>query len=195
VAGAGIGEDPDVPVGAGEQAELFPDADVRPIPEDLGYRGTVVCSVVGITYRQLDYWARTELVVPSIRPATGSGSQRLYSFRDVLLLRIVKRLLDTGVSLPNVRAAIAHLADRGVSDLSQLTLFSDGASIYECRSDDEIIDLVRGGQAVFGIFVGQVCQEVEGSLLALPGQSAEGKDIVPDGVVDELAKRRTRKTG
>lgn len=195
MAGAGIGEDPDVPVGAGEQAELFPDADVRPIPEDLGYRGTVVCSVVGITYRQLDYWARTELVVPSIRPATGSGSQRLYSFRDVLLLRIVKRLLDTGVSLPNVRAAIAHLADRGVSDLSQLTLFSDGASIYECRSDDEIIDLVRGGQAVFGIFVGQVCQEVEGSLLALPGQSAEGKDIVPDGVVDELAKRRTRKTG
>lgn len=195
MAGAGIGENHGAPVGAGEQAELFPDADVRPIPEDLGYRGTVVCSVVGITYRQLDYWARTELVVPSIRPATGSGSQRLYSFRDVLLLRIVKRLLDTGVSLPNVRAAIAHLADRGVSDLSQLTLFSDGASIYECRSDDEIIDLVRGGQAVFGIFVGQVCQEVEGSLLALPGQSPEGKDIVPTGVVDELAKRRTRKTG
>jgi DNA-binding transcriptional MerR regulator len=151
--------------------------------------------VVGITYRQLDYWARTELVVPSIRPATGSGSQRLYAFRDVLLLRIVKRLLDTGVSLPNVRAAIAHLADRGVSDLSQLTLFSDGASIYECRSDDEIIDLVRGGQAVFGIFVGQVCQEVEGSLLSLPGLSAEGKDVVPPGVVDELARRRTRRTG
>lgn len=178
-----------------QQEELFPDSEVRSVSEDLGYRGTVACTATGISYRQLDYWARTDLVRPSIRPAAGSGSQRLYSFRDILILRIVKRLLDTGVSLQNVRAAINHLADRGVTDLSQITLMSDGASIYECRNNDEVIDLLRGGQAVFGIFVGQVYHEVEGSLSELPAIAPDGEALNPTGVVDELASRRNRQTG
>ena len=188
----------DVPrdgVAAGEQEALFPEQDVLPIAEDIGYRGPVVCKAVGITYRQLDYWARTDLVVPSIRPAAGSGTQRLYSFRDILFLRIVKRLLDTGVGLSNVRAAILHLSDRGVTDLAQITLMSDGASIYECRSNDEVIDLLRGGQGVFGIAVGQVFHEVEGSLSELPGITPEGQSVTPEGMVDELAHRRARKIG
>ncbi len=175
------------------QGMLFSD-DMTVIPEDAGFRGPVACKVVGITYRQLDYWARTGLVEPSIRGATGSGTQRLYSFGDVLVLKVVKRLLDTGVSLQQIRVAVESLRARGVKDLHQVTLMSDGATVYECTSNDEVIDLLQGGQGVFGIAVGRVWREVEGELSALP---AERLGTGPEtGVVDELsARRRARKTG
>ena len=133
------------------QAGLFPDDSV---PDELvGYRGPSACQIAGITYRQLDYWARTSLVVPSIRGAAGSGSQRLYSFKDILVLKIVKRLLDTGISLHNIRVAVDHLRQRGVRDLANITLFSDGTTVYECTSAEEVVDLLQGGQGVFGIAV------------------------------------------
>src|SRR5699024_8765727 len=84
------------------------------IDKSTGFRGPVACRAAGITYRQLDYWARTGLVEPTVRPATGSGTQRLYSFRDVLVLKVVKRLLDSGVSLQQIRTAVEHLRERGV---------------------------------------------------------------------------------
>ncbi len=117
-----------------------------PVGETVGYRGPTACAAAGITYRQLDYWARTGLVEPSVRPAYGSGTQRLYSFRDVVVLKIVKRLLDTGVSLQNIRTAVQHLASRELPDLAQMTLMSDGATVYECTSPDEVVDLLQGGQ-------------------------------------------------
>nr|WP_308212672.1 MerR family transcriptional regulator [Nocardia zapadnayensis] len=173
------------------QGLLFDD-DLPVLDEEAGYRGPTVCRVVDITYRQLDYWARTDLVVPSIRTATGSGSQRLYSFRDILVLKIVKRLLDTGVSLNQIRVAVGHLRERGVDDLSQITLMSDGSSVFECTSADQVIDLVQGGQGVFGIAVGRVWREVEGTLCELPSERPE--DEVE--IVDELAARRAaRKSG
>ena len=136
--------------------------------DEVGYRGPIACNAAGITYRQLDYWARTGLLQPSIRAARGSGSQRLYSFRDILVLKVVKKLLDAGVSLQQVRVAVASLQNRGVDDLASITLMSDGASVYECTSTDEVIDLLQGGQGVFGIAVGRVWREVEGSLAELP---------------------------
>ena len=155
---------------------------------EIGYRGATACSAAGISYRQLDYWARTGLVEPSIRTASGSGTQRLYGFRDILVLKIVKRLLDAGVSLQNIRTAVDHLRSRGVTELERITLMSDGASIYECASPDEIIDLLQGGQGVFGIAVGKVWHEVEGSLSVLQGE-VNGH---PTGVEnnDELSLRR-----
>ena len=128
------------------QGTLFddlPEAE-RPgaVPQDVGYRGPTACNVAGITYRQLDYWARTGLVEPTVREALGSGTSRLYSFRDILVLRVVKGLLDAGVSLPNIRTAIATLRERGVADLAEITLMSDGTTVYECTSTDEILDLV-----------------------------------------------------
>ena len=162
---------------------------------DVGYRGPIACSAAGITYRQLDYWARTGLIQPSIRTAQGSGSQRLYSFRDILVLKVIKRLLDTGVSLQNIRAAVEHLRDRGVDDLAEITLMSDGASVYECTSEQEVIDLVCGGQGVFGIAVGRVWREIEGSLAELPGERTDGRSVVPEGYSDELAERRALRTG
>nr|WP_205208058.1 MerR family transcriptional regulator [Arthrobacter sp. 147(2020)] len=174
---------------ASAQGLLFTE-DLPILDEDAGYRGPTACKAAGITYRQLDYWARTGLVEPAVRGASGSGTQRLYGFRDILVLKVVKRLLDTGVSLQQIRAAIEHLRERGVEDLAQITLMSDGASVYECTSAEEVIDLVQGGQGVFGIAVGKVWREVEGSLAALPSEHAADQDF-PD---DELSKRRaTRK--
>lgn len=172
---------------AGDQGLLFND-DVSPLPADAGYRGPTACAAAGITYRQLDYWARTQLVEPTVRSATGSGTQRLYSFKDILLLKIIKRLLDAGVSLQQIRVAIDHLRTRGTDDLTQVTLMSDGATVYECRSADEVIDLLQGGQGVFGIAVGGVWKEIEGSLHELPSERA-AVDASPDAN-DELAARR-----
>ena len=160
-----------------------------------GYRVPIACQIAGITYRQLDYWARTGLVEPSVRGAHGSGSQRLYGFRDILVLKVVKRLLDTGVSLQQIRVAIQHLRERGVEDLAQITLMSDGASVYECTSADEVIDLVQGGQGVFGIAVGRVWREVEGSLMELPSEryDEEAPAEMPDVPGDEIGARRRAK--
>jgi DNA-binding transcriptional MerR regulator len=171
---------------AGDQGLLFTD-DLAVLPEDTGFRGPTACSAAGITYRQLDYWARTKLVEPSVRSAGGSGTQRLYSFKDILLLKIIKRLLDAGVSLQQIRIAVDHLRARGTDDLTQVTLMSDGASVYECRSADEVVDLLQGGQGVFGIAVGGVWKEIEGSLLELPSERAVD-DQAHAG--DELAARR-----
>ena len=161
---------------------------------EIGYRGATACVAAGISYRQLDYWARTGLVEPSIRGAAGSGSQRLYGFRDILVLKIVKRLLDTGVSLQNIRTAVEHLRSTGISDLERITLMSDGASIYECTSADDIVDLLQGGQGVFGIAIGKVWTEVEGSLSTLQGENIEDGSLVSSGENnDELAERRKRR--
>ncbi|HET6727874.1 MAG TPA: MerR family transcriptional regulator [Jiangellaceae bacterium] len=161
---------------------------VGPIPDDVGYRGPTACAAAGITYRQLDYWARTGLVEATVRPASGSGTHRLYSFRDILVLKIVKRLLDTGVSLQQIRQAVRHLRDRGVEDLAGITLMSDGASVYECTSADEVVDLVQGGQGVFGIAVGRVWREVEATLIEMPGERPGEEPGEHPG--DELALRR-----
>ncbi|MDM7988879.1 MerR family transcriptional regulator [Arthrobacter sp. zg-Y877] len=167
------------------QGLLFTE-DLPLLDEDAGYRGPTACKAAGITYRQLDYWARTGLVEPAVRGATGSGTQRLYSFRDILVLKVVKRLLDTGVSLQQIRTAVEHLRERGVEDLAQITLMSDGASVYECTSADEVIDLVQGGQGVFGIAVGRVWREVEGSLAQLPSEHVNEHEFPGD----ELSQRR-----
>jgi DNA-binding transcriptional MerR regulator len=183
--------------GADEQGLLFGE-ELTPGPQDVGYRGPVACAAAGITYRQLDYWARTGLVEPSVRPASGSGSQRLYGFRDILALKIVKRLLDTGISLQQIRTAVDYLHDQGAGDMAQVTLMSDGATVYACTSPDEVVDLLQGGQGVFGIALGRVWQEVEGTLADLPAERAE--DVAAEATPgtrssDELARRRARKTG
>ena len=184
-----------------KQGVLFAD-DMVELDDSVGYRGPTACAAAGITYRQLDYWARTGLVEPTVRAASGSGSQRLYGFRDILVLKVVKRLLDTGVSLQNIRAAVAHLRQRGVDDLAQITLMSDGASVYECTSADEVVDLVQGGQGVFGIAVGRVVREVEGSLAELPSERPDvdadesarhGSETGQLHAGDELARRRARR--
>jgi len=170
--------------------DLLFDGNFSPMPEDQGFRGPVACGAAEITYRQLDYWARTGLVVPEVRTAGGSGTQRLYSFRDILLLKVIKRLIDAGISLQQIRTAIDHLRARGVQDLTQVTLMSDGVSVYECTSDDEVIDLLRGGQGMFGIALGGVWRDIEGSLASLPRERVHEEAEAAPTAADELSRRR-----
>ena len=186
----------DEPPSSPEQGELFPDPLIGSgfdgLPDQLvGFRGPTACQVVGITYRQLDYWARTGLVAPSIRSAAGSGSQRLYSFKDMLVLKVVKRLLDAGVSLQNIRVAVDQLRCRGVDDLAKITLLSDGTTVYECSSAEEVVDLLAGGQGVFGIAVSGALRELSGELAELPAERLDGAPMA--GADDELSMRRRRR--
>jgi DNA-binding transcriptional MerR regulator len=131
--------------------------------EEQGYRVPEVQRIVGISYRQLDYWARTGLVRPSIRDAQGSGTQRLYSFQDLLVLKVIRRLLDIGVSLQKVRKAVEYLR-QSKQQLHAVTLVSDGQRIYTPDSTEALVDLIAGGQGAFVIPVDNVWKDLEGSL-------------------------------
>ena len=117
---------------------------------EAGYRGPHVCKIVGITYRQLDYWARTDLVRPSVMDANGSGTQRLYSFRDLIELKVIKQMLDAGISLQSARKAVESL--RGFrKDLASARIVIQGASVVLAESDQQVMDLLRGGQGVLSV--------------------------------------------
>ncbi len=125
--------------------------DVAVSQGEAGYRGPQVCSIVGITYRQLDYWARTNLLRPSLADAKGSGSQRRYSYTDLVELKVIKSLLDAGVSLSAARQAIEYLRTHLGEDLANANLVLSGESALLVRDGGEILDLVRQGQGVLNI--------------------------------------------
>lgn len=162
-----------------------------------GYRGTVASRVAGITYRQLDYWARKKIVEPSVKASHGSGTRRLYSFKDIVILAVSKRLLDTGVNLQNVTTAIGYLSQRSAEQLEDITIMCDGETVYECTDDAQVGRLMRTGKAVFGVSVGSLWHEIRGRL-----ESEDYVDVV-DGamhhpqtasdMVDELALMRERR--
>ncbi len=137
--------------------------------EEAGFRGPQACKIVGITYRQLDYWTRTGLVMPSVQEATGSGSQRLYSFNDLLQLEVVKSLTDAGASLQKVRQAIDYVRTNLSDNWSRVTIVTDGAGVYACTSDAEVVDLLRSGQGVLGavVAVDKVRDQLAGTLREL----------------------------
>ena len=137
--------------------------------EETGYRGPQATSIVGITYRQLDYWTRTGLVTPSIAEAQGSGTQRVYSFNDLLQLKLVKALTDAGASLQKVRKAIEYVREHVEDDWSSVTIASDGKNVYALTSEAEVLDLLRSGQGVLGaiVSVDRVRQQLAGTLREL----------------------------
>src|SRR4051812_39103695 len=127
-----------------------------------GFRGPHVCKIVGITYRQLDYWARTDLIRPSIADAKGSGSQRRYSYRDLVELKVIKSLLDAGVSLKQARTAVEYLRANLGEDIASANLVINGTGSILARNGDELVDILRNGQTVFNIVaLGGVQQEVD----------------------------------
>jgi DNA-binding transcriptional MerR regulator len=145
-----------------------------------GYRGPQVCSIVGITYRQLDYWARTDLLRPSISEARGSGTQRRYSYRDLLQLKVIKRLLDSGISLHSARRALDCLRSSG-EDVATANLVIDEGRTVLTRSGEEIIDLLKGGQGVLNIVpMGAVVSEVDAAIHEL-GLPAGGTTVEAPG--------------
>jgi len=137
--------------------------------EDQGFRGPQVCKIVGITYRQLDYWARTDLIRPSIADARGSGTQRRYSYRDLVELKVIKGLLDAGVALQTARRAVEYLRTTLGDDIASATLVTDGSGSVLVRTDGELVDLVRRGQGVLSIVaLGGVKEALDAAITDLP---------------------------
>ena len=150
---------------------------------DHGYRGPLVCKIVGITYRQLDYWARTDLVRPSVCDANGSGTQRLYSYRDLVELKVIKRLLDADISLQAARKAIEYLREQLGADLASAHLVLDGGHTVLVQTGDQIVDLLRNGQGVLNIVsLGPVVNDL----------ASELHDVEPDERV-AVGRRRARR--
>ena len=134
----------------------------------VGYRGPQVCAIVGISYRQLDYWARTNLLRPSITDAKGSGSQRKYSYKDLVELKVIKSLLDAKVSLQSARTAVEYLRNHLGEDIATANLVLCGENPLLLREDGEIIDLIRGGQGVLNIVpLSPVVTELNAAILHL----------------------------
>ncbi len=145
-----------------------------------GYRGPQVCSIVGITYRQLDYWARTDLIRPSLVDATGSGSKRRYSYNDLLELKVIKSLLDAGVALQSARKALEYLRENLGEDIASANLVLNGSRSVLARTGEEIVDLLRSGQGVLNIVpLGGCKDEVDAAILELPVGGKEAVTRVP----------------
>jgi DNA-binding transcriptional MerR regulator len=145
-----------------------------------GFSGTRTAEIVGITYRQLDYWARTDLVRPSMADAKGSGSRRKYSYRDLLELKIIKQLLDAGIKLETVRDVFSNLREHVGEDITSANIVIDGGSAVLARDDGELIDLVRTGQGVLNVLsLGRVAQEVDASISELFPPAAAPGDRTP----------------
>ncbi len=139
-----------------------------PTPDVGGYGGPQVCALVGITYRQLDYWARTGLLTPSLADASGSGSRRRYTYHDVLELKVIKRLLDSGVSLQSARRAVECLRQDLHADLASANLVLTESQSVLARSNDEVVDLLAGGQGVFNIMpLSALVDELEADVVEL----------------------------
>jgi len=133
-----------------------------------GFTGQKAAEVVGITYRQLDYWARTDLVRPSLRDAAGSGSRRQYSYRDLLELKVIKTLLDAGIKLEQVRKVFEYLRENLGEDVVSADLVIQGGSVVLVQDDGELIDLVRKGQGVLNVLsLRSVRDEVDARILDL----------------------------
>ena len=149
--------------------------------DEQGFRGPQVCKIVGITYRQLDYWARTDLIRPSIADARGSGTQRRYSYRDLVELKVIKRLIDAGVSLQSARRAIEYLRTNLGEDIASASLVLNGSRSVLARSDGELVDLVRQGQGVLSIVgLSGVVEELQAAITELPS-AAQGAAAAGDG--------------
>ena len=126
-----------------------------------GYTGPEVCKITGISYRQLDHWTTTSLVDASIRNIKGSGYHRIYSFQDIIKIKLVNKLREAGVSLQKIRVALKNV------NISDVSIFSDGKSIYVITNNNEMLDLIKQGQAVFGISLGPIHTETEAEIHSL----------------------------
>lgn len=145
---------------------------------DEGFSGKMAATVVGITYRQLDYWARTDLVRPSLNEAKGSGSRRRYGYRDLLELKVVKTLLDAGIKLEQVREVFRYLRNELDTDVASANLVITGTSSVLIRDGEEIVDLLRNGQGVLNILpLAGVKQQVDAGIVALRGATTAGDEV------------------
>ena len=132
-----------------------------------GFSGRHTADVVGISYRQLDYWARTDLIRPSLTDASGSGSRRRYSYQDLLELRVVKTLIDAGIKLESVREVFAYLRTHVSADIASAHLVISGQTVVLAQGD-ELIDVVKQGQGVLNVLsLAAVKSDIDAQLIPL----------------------------
>ena len=156
-----------------------------------GFRGPQVCKIVGITYRQLDYWARTDLLKPSIADAKGSGTQRRYSYEDLLELKVIKKLLDAGVSLKSARRALACLREAVGDDVKSANLVLDGEGSVLARTGEEVVDLLKGGQGVLNIVpLAGVVSELDAAVHEFSPSAVETEPRAPEETKRAATGRR-----
>jgi DNA-binding transcriptional MerR regulator len=137
------------------------------VVDEEGFSGTRTAQVVGISYRQLDYWARTNLIRPSLADATGSGSRRRYSYRDLLELKVVKKLIDAGIRLESVREVFTYLREHMNTDVASAHLVISGNDVLLCDGDD-LITVLRQGQGVLNVLpLAGVKEELDEGIVAL----------------------------
>ncbi len=142
-----------------------------------GYSGTKAATIVGITYRQLDYWARTDLIRPSLSDASGSGSRRLYSYRDLLELRVIKSLLDAGIKLESVRTAFEYLRTQIETDIVSAHLVISGSDVILCDGEQLIDVMRRGGQGVLNVLaIGGVKDGLDSTIVELADGSSSASN-------------------
>lgn len=143
-----------------------------------GFSGTQAAKVVGITYRQLDYWARTDLIRPSLSDAAGSGSRRRYSYQDLLELRVIKTLLDAGIKLESVREVFDFLREKVDTDIAAAHLVISGQSVVLAQGD-ELIDVLQKGQGVLNVLsLAGVKHEVDTQLVPLQADDLGDEPVV-----------------
>jgi DNA-binding transcriptional MerR regulator len=160
--------------------------------DEVGFRGPQVCKIVGISYRQLDYWARTDLVRPSLADARGSGTQRRYSYRDLVRLKLIKNLLDSGVKLQAARKAIEYVRGDLGDDWASASLVLNGTNSVLVRTGEDLVDVVRQGQGVLNIVsLGQVVDELDASIHDLTDVGSEDSP----GPASTRARRSTAAEG
>lgn len=186
------------------QGQLFSE----PKKPRLAYSGAIAQQVAGITYRQLDYWANKHIVEPSLHASHGSGTRRLYSYTDILLLGVAKRLIDAGINLTNIALIIAKLRRQPLEEFSHTFIMSDGHKVMECTDDTSIIDMMREGTAVFGLSVARLNEDLSARLRAfspirldeeavssVTGRSLESVDHGPVLLADlELGEKHSSST-
>ncbi len=144
-----------------------------------GYSARLTADVVDITYRQLDYWARTDLITPSLVEAAGSGSRRKYSYDDLVRLKVIKRLLDNGIKLEKVRAIFDYIRNELGEDISSANLVIDGANAAIVRSQDDIIDALQRGQGVLPL--SNIGREVDAAIVELHPVAVDESDEDDEG--------------
>ena len=156
------------------------------LADQIGYSGTQTAKVVGISYRQLDYWARTDLIRPSLTDAAGSGSRRRYSYADLLELKTIKKLIDAGIKLEQVRKVFSYLRQHVSTDIASAHIVIDGGSVMLCDGD-QLVDVLKHGQGVLNVLsLGGVKDELEADLAA---------DVAPIGGAGSAPGAATRRIG
>ena len=146
------------------------------------FSGAHAALIAGITYRQLDYWARTNLIRPSLVDAKGSGSRRSYVYRDLLELKVIKNLLDAGIKLESVREVFNYLRSHVDTDIAAAHIVISGKAVVLCQGD-QLVDVVRNGQGVLNVLpLAALKCDVDAMIVNIATQKVAIRSTIESGI-------------